>query len=207
LAQLAREQGRQAEADVLLQRALAIQEQHLGAEHPETARTLHDLARLRQQQGRLVEACALAERALTIRQHAVGTEHRETVETQVLYAQLLAVPATDQGHRTAAPDGAEGRDSGSEEDLAARASAPIAADHPLHGFLEACCELHPRAAVRSADLWHAYQRWAMDQRERYPLPRGAFIARLKALGYHPDRTKLARIWRGIGLVPPKPPTR
>lgn len=40
------EQGKFAEAEPLLRRSLAIQEQKLGPDHPEVATTLHNLAHL-----------------------------------------------------------------------------------------------------------------------------------------------------------------
>lgn len=74
------------------------------------------------------------------------------------------------------------------------------ANDPLQEFLDACCERHPLAWCRSADLWQAYERWMEKSQERYPLSREAFIAQLKAHGCRADRTKTARIWRGIVIV-------
>lgn len=71
---------------------------------------------------------------------------------------------------------------------------------PLHEFLTVCCELHPRAWCRSIDRWQVYERWAKEHQEHFPLSRRAFITQLKAHGCHADRTKAARIWRGIALV-------
>jgi hypothetical protein len=76
-------------------------------------------------------------------------------------------------------------------------------DDPLRAFLDACCEQHPRAWCRSSDLWQGYERWSRRHHERYPLSRGAFVAQLKAHGCRADRTKTARIWRGIALVKPR----
>lgn len=67
-------------------------------------------------------------------------------------------------------------------------------------FLTACCELHPRAWCRASEIWQAYERWVAEQHERFPLSRRAFIAQLQAHGCRADRTKSARIWRGITIV-------
>ncbi len=79
-------------------------------------------------------------------------------------------------------------------------NASFATNDPLRGFLEACCELHPDAWCRSADLWRAYEDRVEEYQERFPLSRGAFIAQLKAHGFRADRTTSARIWRGITLI-------
>jgi phage/plasmid-associated DNA primase len=77
---------------------------------------------------------------------------------------------------------------------------PSAAENDaLQGFLDACCERHPRAWSRASDLWRAYERWVKDSGERFPLSRRAMIARLKALGCRAERTRAARIWRGIAI--------
>jgi DNA-binding XRE family transcriptional regulator len=73
-------------------------------------------------------------------------------------------------------------------------------DDPLRAFLDVCCEQHPRAWCRSSDIWQAYERWSREHHERYPLSRRAFVAQLKVHGCRADRTKTARIWRGIALV-------
>jgi len=73
-------------------------------------------------------------------------------------------------------------------------------DDPLQAFLATRCELHPRAWCRSAELWQAYTRWAEEHQERYPCSRGAFLVQLKRHGFQADRTRRARIWRGIALV-------
>lgn len=71
---------------------------------------------------------------------------------------------------------------------------------PLQGFLDACCDLHPHAWCRSADLWQAYEDWVKERQEPYPLSRRALITQLKKRGCRADRTVKARIWRGIALV-------
>jgi tetratricopeptide (TPR) repeat protein/DNA-binding XRE family transcriptional regulator len=175
LANLSRAQSKYAETELIFQRALSIREQHLGQHHPETAQTLHDLAVFYQKQGRLSEAFSLVERALTIRLHSLGDAHPKTVATQALSAQLAQEQACPEQTLSAEND-------------------------PLEGFLDVCCELHPRAWCRINELWHRYERWADEHQERFPLSRRAFAAQLKARGCSPDRTSTMRIWRGIMLV-------
>jgi tetratricopeptide (TPR) repeat protein len=201
---LSQMQGQDGQADSFLTRALRIQEQDLGQDHPDTATTLHHLAVLRQQQGKLNEARSLARRALKIRSQAQGVTHPDTMATQTLYAQLLGVHETE-----AAPNHTEEPpDLRQAEHLAQRiwflpheaSDCSPPENDPLGAFLTACCERHPLAWCRSADLWRAYQQWTAQQHERYSLSRGAFIAQLKRHGCRADRTKTARIWRGIALA-------
>ncbi len=175
LADLKVEQGKYAQAEPLYQRALSIQEQYLGQHHPETAQTLHTLALFRQKQGNLSEAFSFAKRALSIRSQALGEFHSQTVATRTLLAQLeqeLAC-ADDQAVFT-------------------HGDTPSPAKNDaLQPFLAACCELHPRAWCRSADLWKAYEYWVQEHGERFPLSRHAFTAQLKAHGCWADRTNKA----------------
>src|SRR6266480_4279956 len=67
--------SRYAEAEPMLRRALAIREQYWGAEHPNTAASLDNLADLRMEQGRYAEAEPLYQRALAIRERRLGPEH------------------------------------------------------------------------------------------------------------------------------------
>jgi len=60
------------------ERALAIHEKDLGAEHPDTARSLNNLGALLQSQGDLVAARPYYERALAIREKVLGAEHPDT---------------------------------------------------------------------------------------------------------------------------------
>ena len=75
LALLYHEQGRYAEAEPLLQRALHISEQQLGSEHSDTASSLNNLAGLYESQGKYVEAEPLYQRALVIRERQLGPAH------------------------------------------------------------------------------------------------------------------------------------
>lgn len=207
LALLRQEQGQSEEAEHLFQRALQIREQAPGQNHPDTAETLHDLAILRQKQGKLREALLLAERALSIRSQVLGEAHPKTRATQTLYAQLVQEQA--EAENTAAEqEGEELREGCSAQRRAGESSLPrhggvevsASTSDPLQGFLGACCELHPRAWCRSADLWQAYEDWVKERQEPYPLSRRSLITQLKKHGCHADRTMKARIWRGIALV-------
>ncbi|HEU5230275.1 MAG TPA: tetratricopeptide repeat protein, partial [Ktedonobacteraceae bacterium] len=177
-------QGRYTKAESLYRRALHIQELRLGQHHPKTGQTLHNLAVFRQKQGNLSEAFSLAERALSIRSQALGDAHPKTAATRTLLAQLEQELACADD-LTVFTDG--------------DAPSPVESD-ALQPFLDACCELHPRAWCRSTDLWKAYECWVQEHEERFPLSRRAFTTQLKAYGCRPDRTNRARIWRGIALL-------
>jgi tetratricopeptide (TPR) repeat protein len=75
LAMIYEKQGRYAEAEPLLTRALAIQEKALGPDHPDVADSLNNLATLYAEQGRYAEAEQLYKRALAIREAALGPDH------------------------------------------------------------------------------------------------------------------------------------
>ena len=65
------------EAEPLMRRALAIDEQSFGAEHPNVAIDLNNLAQLLQTTNRLAEAEPLMRRALAIDEQSFGAEHPE----------------------------------------------------------------------------------------------------------------------------------
>jgi tetratricopeptide (TPR) repeat protein len=69
------------EAEPLFQRALAIREKVLGAEYPDTAGSLNNLAELYRDQGRLSDAEPLHQRALATYEKVLGTEHSLTATT------------------------------------------------------------------------------------------------------------------------------
>lgn len=208
LANLFRDQGEYAEAESWYQRALALCEQHLGQHHPETAQTLHDLALLQQKQGRLDGALVLAQRALVLRSQVLGEKHPKTDVTHALCVQLLKDQTEGQGNgvsylgKEKMPDSRSEGDHREKESLPSSGLVELASpeSHPLQTFLDACCDLHPRAWCRSADLWQAYEQWSSERQERYPLSRSAFTQQLKAAGCQATRTNRARIWRGITLV-------
>jgi tetratricopeptide (TPR) repeat protein len=75
LAILFNTQARLTEAEPLMRRALAIDEQFYGARHPRVATHLNNLAQLLQDTNRLAEAEPLMRRALAIFEHSYGAEH------------------------------------------------------------------------------------------------------------------------------------
>jgi tetratricopeptide (TPR) repeat protein len=75
LALLLQDTNRQAEAEPLLRRALAIAEQSYGKDHPDVATHLINLALLLQATNRLAEAEPLMRRALAIVEESYGKDH------------------------------------------------------------------------------------------------------------------------------------
>jgi tetratricopeptide (TPR) repeat protein len=69
-------------------RALAIREQALGPDHPQTATTLNGLALVLRDQGDPAAARPLFERALAIRERVLGPGHPNTVATRRVLAEL-----------------------------------------------------------------------------------------------------------------------
>ncbi len=88
-----RKRGQYTDAEPLIVRALSIREQHLGTEHPDTARILNCLAVLYRELGKyeLVEPLLL--RALSIREQHLETEHPDTA----MILNCLAVLYRQQG--------------------------------------------------------------------------------------------------------------
>ena len=76
LAFLYHARGRDAEAEQLLQRSLAIREKVLGHEHPDVAESLNNLAELYDDQGRFAEAEPLYQRSLSIWEKTLGSRPR-----------------------------------------------------------------------------------------------------------------------------------
>jgi tetratricopeptide (TPR) repeat protein len=87
-----------AQARPLYERALAIREKVLGADHPDTAKSLNNLALLLQAQGDLAGARRLHDRALAIREKILDPDHPDTAESLNNLALLLQ----DQGDLAAA---------------------------------------------------------------------------------------------------------
>jgi tetratricopeptide (TPR) repeat protein len=63
------------EAELLMQRALEIDEHSFGKDHPDVARNLNNLALLLKDTNRLAEAEPLMRRALEINEHSLGKDH------------------------------------------------------------------------------------------------------------------------------------
>lgn len=71
-----------------LERAHQLRLEQLGANHPDTIASLHNLAMLRWRQDDYGRAMPLAEEALERRQQVLGQEDPETLKTQILLGQL-----------------------------------------------------------------------------------------------------------------------
>jgi tetratricopeptide (TPR) repeat protein len=69
------------QAAQLYRNALAVREETLGPEHPDTAESLNNLAVLLRHQGDFAGARPLYERALAIREKALGPEHPDTAQS------------------------------------------------------------------------------------------------------------------------------
>ena len=67
------EQGKYEQAQPLLQRALAIREQQLGPDHPDTAQSLNSLAVLYYEQGKYELCEPLLQRSIAIREQQLRT--------------------------------------------------------------------------------------------------------------------------------------
>jgi tetratricopeptide (TPR) repeat protein len=73
--------GEYAQAEILWQRALVIQEKTLGLHHPDVVTTLYSLAGLYQERGEYTQAETLWQRALAIQEQALGPEHPNVAAT------------------------------------------------------------------------------------------------------------------------------
>jgi uncharacterized protein YjiS (DUF1127 family) len=149
-------------------------------------------------QQQTTKAISFYQQSLEIREHALGRSHPKTMATRRIYARLVQEMRQTEGQGDLQRRGCQTKETCSPLHQAGPASS--SESNALQGFLDVCCELHPRARCRSADLWQAYERWVKAQQERYPLSRWAFITQLKAHGCHAGRTKIARIWYGITLM-------
>jgi CHAT domain-containing protein/tetratricopeptide (TPR) repeat protein len=76
-----RPRGRTATRIALYRRALAINEQTLGAKHPDLAANLTNLANVYEGQGKYPEAERVHRRALEIREQALGIDHPDVART------------------------------------------------------------------------------------------------------------------------------
>ncbi len=75
----------------MYERALAIREQVLGPNHPDTASSLNNLAALYDSQGNYEQAQPLFERALAIMEKTLGSNHPNTKVVRGNHARLLEV--------------------------------------------------------------------------------------------------------------------
>ena len=173
-----------AQARPLCERALAIREQVLGPEHPDTATSLNNLAFLLKDQGDRAAARPLHERALAIREKALGPEHPDTATSLNNLARLLQ----EQG------------------DLAG--ARPIL-ERALAIYETALGREHPDTAISVNNL--AVLLWTQgDLAGARPLYERALAIRQKALGpEHPDTAKslhnLALLLQDQGNLAGAPP--
>jgi tetratricopeptide (TPR) repeat protein len=86
----AQHQGDLDRAHTLHQRALTIREARLGADHPDTATSLSNLANVLYNQGDLDGARTLYQRALTILEARLGADHPDTVQSRQRLAAVVA---------------------------------------------------------------------------------------------------------------------
>lgn len=82
-------QGRYAEAESLLQRALAIREKALGPKHPAIATSLNKLALVYFAQSRYAEAEPLYQRAVAIQEKSLRPDHPDLATTLENYSAFL----------------------------------------------------------------------------------------------------------------------
>jgi tetratricopeptide (TPR) repeat protein len=82
-------QSRDAEAEPLLQRSLAIRKQTPGPMHPDVAQSLNNLAGLYRNWGRYTEAELLLQRVLTIAEQVFAPTHPLVTAVRKNYAALL----------------------------------------------------------------------------------------------------------------------
>jgi tetratricopeptide (TPR) repeat protein len=89
-------QGKYADAEGLYKRALAITEKAFGADHPDVANSLNNLALVYQEQGKYLDAEGLYKRTLAIREKALGAGHPDVAQT----LDNLALVYQEQGKYT-----------------------------------------------------------------------------------------------------------
>jgi tetratricopeptide (TPR) repeat protein len=116
LAALYSTQGKYAEAELLIQRSLAIWEKQLGENHPNVASSLNNLALLYESQGKYEEAEPLYLRSLAIDEKVYGEDHPEIAtalnnlaalyhgqgkyaEAETLYLRSLAIKEKQLGKK------------------------------------------------------------------------------------------------------------
>jgi tetratricopeptide (TPR) repeat protein len=202
------------EAEPLYKRALDIREKVLGPDHPDTARSLNNLASLYSSQGQYKEAEPLNRRALKINEKALGPDHPDTAtslnnlaalygcqgkyrEAEPLYKRALDIRERAVGPNH--PDTALGLNN-----LASLYSSQgryTEAERLLHRALEinekALGPDHPGGAPTLNNLAEVY-RYQGHYKEAEPLSRRALDIREKAFGPdHPDTAMALNNLAGI----------
>lgn len=177
-------QGRYSEATPLAQRVVRIREAALGANHPDVAQSLNNLAILYQAQGLLAEAEPLYKRALAINERAFGTNHRSVATSLNNLAELYQ---------------AQGRHADAETLL----KRSLAINEKAHGAKSA------DTAVSLNNLAHLYQaqgRYA----EAEPLFKRSLVIKENSLGpdhpsVAPTLNNLASLYQAQGRYPDAEP--
>lgn len=82
MAQLSLLQGKDEQAEALYKRALCIQEQQLGQDHPDRAKSLVGLAQLYEKQCLLEQAEGLFQEASVIFEQRLGPSHPKTIQAR-----------------------------------------------------------------------------------------------------------------------------
>jgi len=77
---------------------------------------------------------------------------------------------------------------------------------PLAEFLSERCILGDGCYVGATPLWGAYQEWAKENGEKWPVHRKDFVVRIRAKGCIEVRDPKTnrKAWRGIGLLTTNP---
>jgi CHAT domain-containing protein len=156
----------------LEERVLAIREKVLGAEHPDTAMALNNLAVTYSELGKQPEALPLQERVLAIREKVLGAEHPDTV----MALGNLAVTYSDLGdYAKALP---------LEERVLAIREKALGTEHP-----------DTTHALLSLAITH----WRLGEyTEALPLAERALAIREKVLG--PEHPETAEVLHNLNII-------
>ena len=212
-------QGDYARALPLQERALAITEQALGPDHPDTAIRLDNLAAIYRQLGRAADALPLQERALAITEQALGPDHPDTAirldNLAAIYRQLgraadalplqeRALAITEQALGPDHPDTAIRLDNLAAiyRQLGRAADALPLQERALAITEQALGPDHPDTAIRLDNLAAIYRQLGRAA-DALPLQERALAITEQALGPdHPDTAirldNLAAIYRQLG---------
>jgi tetratricopeptide (TPR) repeat protein len=143
------------QARALFERAVRIREARLGADHPDTAASLGNLANVLHDQGDLDGARALHERALSVREARLGGDHPDTARSLNNLAVLLHDQGDLQGARALLERALAIREArlGANHPAAAASLGNLANVLANQGDLDAARRLHERALqIREARL-------------------------------------------------------
>jgi tetratricopeptide (TPR) repeat protein len=85
---LYRSEGKYAEAEVVLTRALDIRRRVLGADHPDTIKSMNSLASVYRSQGKIAEAETLLTSVLEARRRVLGPAHPDTTSVMTMLGEV-----------------------------------------------------------------------------------------------------------------------